>query len=80
MAVEANGRVLVIESHTHFRPEGYAGPKADRILAMTDTDGDGRADRITDVLRRDAGHDEPGGVRGWLGLRRHADGGLSTGR
>jgi putative membrane-bound dehydrogenase-like protein len=47
IAVEANGRVLVIESHTHFRPEDYAGPKADRILAMTDTDGDGRADKIT---------------------------------
>lgn len=47
IAVEANGRVLVIESHTHFRPENYEGPKADRILAMTDTDGDGRADKVT---------------------------------
>ncbi|HEY2838608.1 MAG TPA: PVC-type heme-binding CxxCH protein [Pirellulales bacterium] len=47
IAVEANGRVLVVESHTHFRPEDYAGPKADRILAMTDSDGDGRADKIS---------------------------------
>jgi len=47
IAVEASGRVLVIECHTHFRPEGYAGPKADRILAMTDTNGDGVADKIT---------------------------------
>jgi len=47
VAVEPNGRVLVVECHTHFRPEDYAGPKHDRILAMTDTDGDGRADKST---------------------------------
>ena len=26
LAVDAGGRVLVNESHTHFRPEDYAGP------------------------------------------------------
>ena len=46
IAVDDLGRVLVIESHTHFRPEGYAGPSADRIRVFEDTDGDGRADRI----------------------------------
>lgn len=42
--VDAFGRVLVIESHTHFPPAGYAGPDSDRLLLLTDADGDGRAD------------------------------------
>ena len=41
------GRLLVIESHTHFPPKDYKGPKHDRILALEDTDGDGKADRFT---------------------------------
>ncbi|HVK14109.1 MAG TPA: PVC-type heme-binding CxxCH protein, partial [Gemmataceae bacterium] len=44
---DARGRLLVIESHTHFRPAKYAGPKFDRVRAFEDTDGDGRADRVT---------------------------------
>ncbi|MCH8922673.1 MAG: hypothetical protein IIA67_05940 [Planctomycetes bacterium] len=47
IAVDARGRVLVIESHTHFRPKDYQGPAADRIRMFEDTDGDGRADRVT---------------------------------
>jgi putative membrane-bound dehydrogenase-like protein len=47
IAVDARGRVFVVESHTHFRPENYPGPPADRIRVFEDTDGDGRADRIT---------------------------------
>jgi putative membrane-bound dehydrogenase-like protein len=47
MGVDAKGRVLCIESHTHFRPKDYDGPPADRIRRFEDTDGDGRADRIT---------------------------------
>ena len=43
---DARGRMLVIESHTHFPPEGYTGPKTDRIRLVEDTDGDGRADRF----------------------------------
>ncbi|MBA3314841.1 MAG: hypothetical protein H0T47_16335 [Planctomycetaceae bacterium] len=31
LAFDDRGRPLVIESHTHFRPDEYAGPKADRI-------------------------------------------------
>ena len=50
LAVDARGRVLVIESHTHFRPEGYAGPPADRIRRLEDTDGDGKCDRVTTVF------------------------------
>ncbi|MEX2185846.1 MAG: PVC-type heme-binding CxxCH protein [Pirellulales bacterium] len=47
IAVDEKGRVLCIESHTHFRPNNYDGPPADRIQRYEDTDGDGRADRIT---------------------------------
>ncbi|MHC5540235.1 PVC-type heme-binding CxxCH protein, partial [Singulisphaera rosea] len=46
LEVDRAGRILAIESHTHFRPEGYQGPVADRIRILEDTDGDGRADRI----------------------------------
>jgi putative membrane-bound dehydrogenase-like protein len=46
LAVDSRGRVLVVESHTHFRPAGYEGPPADRIRMFQDTNGDGRADRI----------------------------------
>ena len=31
---DAKGRLLVVESHTHFRPANYAGPKFDRIRAF----------------------------------------------
>src|SRR5262245_21147027 len=44
---DARGRLLVIESHTHFRPANYKGPKHDRIRVLEDTDGDGKADRFT---------------------------------
>lgn len=47
IAVDSRGRVLVIECHTHFRPAGYEGPPADRLRLFTDSDGDGRADKIT---------------------------------
>lgn len=45
--VDAQGRLLVVESHTHFRPPQYHGPRFDRIRRLHDTDGDGRADTIT---------------------------------
>src|SRR5262245_11243208 len=44
IAFDARGRLLVIESHTHFRPANYEGPKHDRVRVLKDTDGDGRAD------------------------------------
>jgi putative membrane-bound dehydrogenase-like protein len=47
IAFDAQGRLLVIESHTHFPPGGYKGLKHDRILALKDTSGDGKADSIT---------------------------------
>ena len=47
LTVDRAGRVLVIESHTHFRPENYKGPAADRIRLLEDLDGDGRAEKIS---------------------------------
>src|SRR5207253_9832604 len=47
VAFDRKGRLLVIESHTHFPPEGYQGPKGDRIRVLEDTDGVGKADRFT---------------------------------
>lgn len=44
---DAKGRLLVVESHTHFRPANYAGPAHDRVRVLEDTDGDGRADKVT---------------------------------
>ncbi len=47
IAVDRNGRLLVVESNTHFRPDDYTGHPTDRIVAVTDADGDGRADQFT---------------------------------
>lgn len=45
MTFDSKGRLLVIESHTHHRPEGYEGPASDRVRMLSDSDGDGRLDR-----------------------------------
>ena len=47
MAFDRKGRMLVIESHTHQRPQAYAGPSGDRIRMFDDSDGDGKLDRWT---------------------------------
>jgi putative membrane-bound dehydrogenase-like protein len=47
IAFDHRSRLLVIESHTHFRPKDYKGPTRDRIRVLEDTDGDGKADRFT---------------------------------
>jgi putative membrane-bound dehydrogenase-like protein len=47
MTCDRKGRLLVIESHTHFRPKDYKGPPKDRIRMFEDTKGTGKANRIT---------------------------------
>ncbi|MBL9117978.1 MAG: c-type cytochrome [Verrucomicrobiaceae bacterium] len=42
--VDGLGRLLVIESHTHFRPKDWKGSEHDEIVWLKDTDGDGKAD------------------------------------
>jgi len=61
---DSRGRLLVIESHTHFTPDNYAGPKHDRLRLIEDTDGDGRADRFRTFLS---------GTRSTMSLRRGPD-------
>src|SRR5262249_42367236 len=62
---DAKGRLLVIESHTHFRPEGYQGPAADRVRMLEDTDGDDKADRVTTFCE---------GPRFWMDIAVHPTG------
>ncbi|MDZ4658753.1 MAG: PVC-type heme-binding CxxCH protein [Bythopirellula sp.] len=45
MAFDAAGRLLVVESNTHQRPEDYVGPESDRLRMLSDSDGDGQLDR-----------------------------------
>lgn len=43
---DSRGRLLVVESHTHFPPEAYAGPEHDRVRILRDSNGDGTLDQI----------------------------------
>ncbi|MBX3434876.1 MAG: c-type cytochrome [Pirellulales bacterium] len=45
VAFDLQGRLLVVESHTHQRPDDYPGPAGDRLRMLSDSDGDGRLDR-----------------------------------
>ncbi len=63
------GKLLVVESHTHFKPKGYQGPETDQIWWIADTDGDGVADERTLFFEADlvatmdiATHPETGAV------------------
>ncbi len=47
LAFDRQGRLLVVESHTHQRPADYKGPTSDRLRMLADSDGDGRLDRWT---------------------------------
>ena len=62
---DRQGRLLVIESHTHFRPAGYTGPEHDRIRLVEDSNGDGRADRLTTFFE---------GTEATMDLAVHSDG------
>lgn len=44
VAFDGQGRLLVVESHTHQRPEDYSGPGGDRLRLLSDSDGDGLPD------------------------------------
>jgi hypothetical protein len=50
-ASDARSRLVIIESHTHFRPTDYEGPAHDRLRIIEGTNGDGRADRGAGVIR-----------------------------
>lgn len=44
MTFDKEGRLLVIESQTHFRPKDWKGPPHDQIVWLRDGNGDGKAD------------------------------------
>jgi putative membrane-bound dehydrogenase-like protein len=67
MAFDHEGHLLVIESHTHQRPAGYAGPKGDRVRMLSDSDGDGRLDRWSTFAE---------GYQQAMNLCPHPDGGM----
>src|SRR5690606_16224939 len=45
-AVDSQGRLYVIESHTHSPPRDYDGPKGDRIKVFQGTRPDGYAQHV----------------------------------
>lgn len=47
LAVDEQGRLWVLENHTHQRPASYKGPASDRIRVFSDFDGSGKARQIT---------------------------------
>ncbi|HET6252275.1 MAG TPA: PVC-type heme-binding CxxCH protein [Tepidisphaeraceae bacterium] len=47
--VDAHGRLIVVESNTHFRPKNYQGPPTDRLRIFEDTKNSGKADHITSL-------------------------------
>lgn len=49
LAFDQQGRLLVIESHTHQRPDDYDGPTSDRLRRLDDSNGDGKLDRWTEL-------------------------------
>ena len=64
-----DGKLLAVESHTHFAPDDYNGPKSDRIVWLQDTDGNGTADQRSIFFKADlvatmdiATHPETGAI------------------
>ncbi|SVC66241.1 uncharacterized protein METZ01_LOCUS319095, partial [marine metagenome] len=67
LAVDPNGRVLVIESHTHFRPKDYKGPDRDRVLMFT-INSKGKTNRTIFHDGLNMGMDVTAGMNGWIYL------------
>lgn len=67
--VDSSGRIWLISSHTHFRPDDYDGPAHDEILVLSDSDGDGTCEtRHVFYDRTDATMDLELGLDGWVYL------------
>lgn len=45
LAITHAGKLLAVQSNTHFRPDDYEGVETDQIFWIQDTDGDGIADQ-----------------------------------
>ncbi|MEO2031756.1 MAG: PVC-type heme-binding CxxCH protein [Planctomycetaceae bacterium] len=67
--VDAQGRIWVVATHTHFRPEDYIGPEHDEVLIFSDPDDDSRVEqRQLFYNATDATMDLELGPRGWVYL------------
>jgi len=67
LGVDTKGRVIVIESHTHFRPKEYKGPERDRVLMFT-MNTKGKAKRTIFYEGLKMGMDVCMGINGWVYL------------
>src|SRR2546429_6230236 len=47
LAIDKRGRLFPVESHTHFPRPDYPGPKRDRVKIFENTNGDGKAAKIS---------------------------------
>lgn len=65
--VDDQGRIWVVATHTHFRPDDYDGPTHDEILVFSKT-GDGPADRRVFYNATSATMDLELGNNGWVYL------------
>jgi len=67
--VDKAGRVWVVTSHTHFRPDDYPGPKHDEIVVLSNPDAGGRMrERTVFYNNTDATMDLELGADGWVYL------------
>ncbi|MEQ9406470.1 MAG: c-type cytochrome [Fuerstiella sp.] len=67
--VDDQGRIWVVATHTHFRPDDYVGPEHDEILVFSDADGDGTPEhRQVFYNATDATMDLELGPDGWVYL------------
>ncbi|QDT92175.1 PVC-type heme-binding CxxCH protein [Gimesia algae] len=67
--VDAQGRIWVVATHTHFRPDDYVGPEHDEILIFSDLNKEGRAQkRQVFYNATDATMDLELGPDGWVYL------------
>lgn len=69
VAIDQHGRVLVVETHTHFRTKDWDGPLHDQLVILEDSDNDGRADsRAVLFDQTDATMDIAATADGWIYL------------
>lgn len=67
--VDDQGRVWLVATHTHFRPDDYVGPEDDEVLVFADSTGDGKADqRSVFYNSTTATMDLELGAEGWVYL------------
>lgn len=67
--VDEQGRIWVVATHTHFRPDDYVGPEHDEILVFSDPNSEGRTQkRQVFYNATDATMDLELGPDGWVYL------------